>query len=227
MAGTGEEAIIILKEKPHDVVVLDVNMPGMDGHEALSQIKDIDPETQVIMLTGHGTPDSAKESLIRNAFDYLNKPCDIDILCSKINEAYAAKHHGEPRKEKTARDIMIHIEDYTTVTVNDTVRETIQKLMQCASCQLRCVMCGLYLDTADTATQTNFNSGFAFCKTCSEEFEDFLAQSRGEKHPAGPYWHNEEWEKMWAAWLDYRQALRRFASSHEYKRLLKELRTQL
>ena len=130
IAGTGEEAINILKGKPYDVVVLDVKMPGMDGHEALSQIKDINPETQVIMLTGHGTPDSAKESLIRNAFDYLNKPCDIDILCSKINDAYAAKHHGEPREEKTARDIMLHIDDYTTVTMNDTIKETIRKLME-------------------------------------------------------------------------------------------------
>ena len=130
IAGTGEEAINILEGKPYDVVVLDVKMPGMDGHEALSQIKDINPEIQVIMLTGHGTPDSAKKSLIRNAFDYLNKPCDIDILCSKINDAYAAKHHGEPREEKTARDIMLHIDDYTTVTMNDTIKETIQKLME-------------------------------------------------------------------------------------------------
>ena len=134
MAGTGEEAIKILKEKPHDVVVLDIKMPGMDGHEALSQIKRINPETQVIMLTGHGTPDSAKESLIREAFDYLNKPCDIDILCLKINDAYAAKHHGELREEKTASDIMIHIEDYTTVTVDDTIRETIRKLMESFKC---------------------------------------------------------------------------------------------
>jgi len=130
MAGTGEEAIKILKGKPHDVVVLDIKMPGMDGHEALSQIKQISPEIQVIMLTGHGTPDSAKESLVREAFDYLNKPCDIDILCLKINDAYAAKHHGEFREEKTARDIMIHIEDYTTVIEDDTIRETIKKLME-------------------------------------------------------------------------------------------------
>lgn len=134
MAGTGEEAIKILKEKPQDVVVLDIKMPGMDGHEALSQIKQISPETQVIMLTGHGTPDSAKESLVREAFDYLNKPCDIDILCLKINDAYAAKHHGESREEKTARDIMIHIGDYTTVSMDDTIRETIRKLMESFKC---------------------------------------------------------------------------------------------
>jgi len=129
IAGSGEEAIGILKEKPQDVVVLDIKMPGIDGHDALSRIKEIRPETQVIMLTGHGTPDSAKESLIRNAFDYLSKPCPMDILCAKINDAYAAMHRDEPRDEKKARDIMIHIGDYTTVTVDNTVREAMKKLM--------------------------------------------------------------------------------------------------
>jgi len=130
IAGSGEEAIHILKQEPHDVVILDIKMPGIDGHEALSQIKEIRPETEVIMLTGHGTPDSAKESLVRNAFDYLNKPCPMDVLCAKINDAYAARHRDEPREEKKARDIMIHIGDYTTLTEDNTVRDAIKKLME-------------------------------------------------------------------------------------------------
>ncbi len=129
IAGSGEEAIEILKKKPHDVVILDVKMPGMDGHEALSQIKKLRPETRVIMLTGHGTPDSAKESLIREAFDYLAKPCHINILATKINDAYASAHQGKRREEKKARDIMIHVGDYTAVRVDNTVREAIEKLM--------------------------------------------------------------------------------------------------
>jgi len=130
IAESGKKAIEILKEKPQDVVVLDIQMPGMDGLEVLSFIKEIDPETRVIMLTGHGTPDSAKESLIKEAFDYLNKPCDIDILAAKINDAYAAKHYGEPREEKKTRDIMIHVEDYTKLSVDDSVRDAIQKLIE-------------------------------------------------------------------------------------------------
>ena len=127
MAGSGEEAIELLKKTPHDVVILDVKMPGMDGHEALSHIKKIDPDVQVIMLTGHGTIDSAKESLRQQAFDYLNKPCDIDLLASRIKDAYSSIHKGV-REEKSARDVMIPIEDYTTIDADSTVREGIERL---------------------------------------------------------------------------------------------------
>jgi len=113
VAGSGEEAIEILQKSPQDVIILDIKMPGMDGHEALAHIKKIDPDVEVIMLTGHGSLESAKESLKHGAFDYLAKPCDIDLLASKIRDAYLARS-GEKREEKRAGDIMIPIEDYTT-----------------------------------------------------------------------------------------------------------------
>lgn len=128
LAGSGEEAIEILKKTPHDVVILDIRMPGIDGHEALAQIKQIRPETQVIMLTGHGAAESARESWEKGAYDYLSKPCDVNLLASKIDDAYRAVHKEEPRPEKTARDIMIHISDYTTITPENTVRDAIAAL---------------------------------------------------------------------------------------------------
>ena len=128
MAGSGEEAIEILKTAQQDVVVLDIKMPGMDGHEALAQIKKMNPDIQVIMLTGHGASDSAKESLQQGAFDYLSKPCDIDLLAAKINDAHAAATHKGVREEKRAKDIMIPIEDYTTIDPESTVREGIERL---------------------------------------------------------------------------------------------------
>ena len=130
VAGSGEEAIGIMEKDPHDVVILDIKMPGMDGHEALSQIKAIRPDAQVIMLTGHGTRESAKESLKQEAFDYLNKPCDIDLLDTRIREAYSAGHKELPREEKRARDIMITLEDYTTIDADATVREAIERLLE-------------------------------------------------------------------------------------------------
>lgn len=128
VAGSGEEAVEIMQKAPHDVVILDIKMPGMDGHEALSRIKSVQPDTQVIMLTGHGSMESARESLHQEAFDYLNKPCDIDLLDSRIREAYAAGRKEVSREEKRARDIMIPIEDYTTIEVDATVREGIERL---------------------------------------------------------------------------------------------------
>jgi CBS domain-containing protein len=83
------------------------------------------------MLTGHGGVDSAQASLEKGAFDYLNKPCDIDLLTSKINDAWrAAREIGERATEKKARDIMIHINDYTTIQENQTVKEAIGHLMR-------------------------------------------------------------------------------------------------
>jgi DNA-binding response OmpR family regulator len=131
MAGSGEEAIAVLKKKEQDVVILDLKMPGIDGHMALNEIKKIRPETQVIMLTGHGGLDSAKASLKLGATDYLTKPCDIDLMAAKINSAYAAAlHKGDPKAEKRARDIMIHVKNYTTLTEDRTVKEAIDQLME-------------------------------------------------------------------------------------------------
>lgn len=127
VAESGEEAIEILKTSPQDVVILDIKMPGMDGQEALAQIKKIDPDVRVIMLTGHGGGESAKESLEHGAFDYLNKPCDIELLSLKINDAYDAAQEGV-REEKKAGDIMIPIEDYTTIDPDSTIKEGIKRL---------------------------------------------------------------------------------------------------
>lgn len=126
-AGTGEEALDILKQKSRDVVILDLNMPGMDGHKTLNEIIKIRPETKVIMLTGHGGEESARISSELGAYDYLTKPCDIDLMSSKIHRAVA--HKGEVKKEKLAGEIMIRIDDYSSVTEDKTVREAIEKLM--------------------------------------------------------------------------------------------------
>ena len=129
MAGSGGEAIEKLSEKP-DVVVLDVKMPGMDGHQALKEIKKHSPDLPVIMLTGHGAVPSAREALVEGAFDYLAKPCDIEILASKISDAY---QHGErviPREEKRVVDVMIPIEEYTTLRGTQTIKEAIKALRE-------------------------------------------------------------------------------------------------
>jgi CheY-like chemotaxis protein len=129
MAESGEEAIEKLDEQP-DVVVLDIKMPGMDGHDTLREIKRITPDLPVIMLTGHGALPSAREALAEGAFDYLAKPCDIDILAAKITEA--SKHRGSAAAigEKSVREVMIPIADYTTLNQEATVAEAIAKLRE-------------------------------------------------------------------------------------------------
>ncbi|MCJ8500239.1 CBS domain-containing protein [Desulfatitalea alkaliphila] len=127
MAATGEEALEQLTEKP-DVVVLDVKMPGMDGHEVLRKIKERQPDLPVIMLTGHGKMPSAKEALAQGAFDYLSKPCDIDLLSSKVDEAFRFAGHDKPREEKLVRDAMVPIGEYTTIDEQQSVGEAVKQL---------------------------------------------------------------------------------------------------
>lgn len=92
-----------------DVVILDVKMPGMDGIEMLREIKKLNPLVEVIMLTGHGTVESAIQGMRLGAFDYLMKPCDINMLLSKVHEAKLKKINHEEKiiqarvKEKALR----------------------------------------------------------------------------------------------------------------------------
>ena len=127
MAESGEVAIDKLKEHP-DVVILDIRMPGMDGHQALKEIRSLSPALPVIMLTGHGDLPSAQEALSEGAFDYLSKPCDIDVLSAKIHEAYQQGLKDGPPEENRVKDVMIPIEDYTTLERDQTVKEAILKL---------------------------------------------------------------------------------------------------
>ena len=129
MAASGEEALKKLDEKP-DVVVLDIKMPGMDGHETLHEIKKRLPDLPVIILTGHGALPSAREAREKGAFDYLTKPCDIDTLAAKISEAHRQELHEEVPAEKTVREAMIPIEDYTTLNQDSTIKEAIDKLRE-------------------------------------------------------------------------------------------------
>ena len=76
------------KGEAFDVVLLDVKMPGMDGIETLQKIKEISPETEVLMLTGHADVETGIAAMREGALDYLMKPCDIEDLVAKITEAH-------------------------------------------------------------------------------------------------------------------------------------------
>jgi DNA-binding NtrC family response regulator len=83
----GEEALAIMVEKEFEVVILDVMMPGLSGLEVLKQIKTTHPNTQVILLTGHGATREGIEGMRLGAFDYLIKPVDIEEMLEKMKEA--------------------------------------------------------------------------------------------------------------------------------------------
>ena len=98
-AYNGTEAIQSMRKKDFDVAVLDLKMEDMDGIEVLKVLKKLAPEMPVIMLTGHGSQTAAKEGIEAGAFDYLTKPCEIQELIVKINEACASERSKKGGEE--------------------------------------------------------------------------------------------------------------------------------
>ena len=84
---SGTEAIQRLRKQDFDVAVLDLKLEDMDGIEILRIFKKLVPEMPVIMLTGHGSEEAAREGMACGAFDYLTKPSDLDDLVQKILQA--------------------------------------------------------------------------------------------------------------------------------------------
>jgi len=107
-AFSGEEALQKLAGNQNlDVVILDVKMPGLDGIETLRELKKTLPLAEVIMLTGHATVETAIEGMKLGAYDYLMKPCDIEQLMTKVEEATTKKRdHEEKIRDAKVKEAM-------------------------------------------------------------------------------------------------------------------------
>jgi len=101
------EGLQNVEEHSFDVVVLDLQMPEMDGIETLKILKKKNPELQVILLTGHATVEKGIEAMKLGAMDLLEKPADMTTLTEKIKKAQAKKMIlVEKKAEERIRDIM-------------------------------------------------------------------------------------------------------------------------
>jgi DNA-binding NtrC family response regulator len=102
------DALELAKENSYDAIVLDLMMPGMDGLEVLKAMKQINPDLQVILLTGHGSLEKGIEAMKFGAMDFLEKPADVDMLTRKIKAAQAKKMLiVEKNMEEKIKGIMI------------------------------------------------------------------------------------------------------------------------
>lgn len=90
-ASSAREALEKMENETFDAIVLDFQMPEMDGMEALKSIKAKRPESQIILLTGFATVEKGVEAMKEGAADFLEKPADLEVLSKKIKEAKAEK----------------------------------------------------------------------------------------------------------------------------------------
>jgi len=90
-ASDGVEGLRLVRENRYDVILCDIRMPKMDGIELLTQIMEIS-ETPVIMISGHGTIDTAVEALRKGAYDYISKPLDLNRLLVTLRNALDRSH---------------------------------------------------------------------------------------------------------------------------------------
>ena len=106
---SAEEALKLIEKESFDAVILDYQMPEMDGLEAMKHFKDKRPELQVILLTGHATVERGIEAMKLGAMDVVEKPADMKKLSEKIKKARTKKMIlVEKETEEKIRDILIN-----------------------------------------------------------------------------------------------------------------------
>lgn len=106
-AYNGQECLNKLETQKFDVVILDIKMPGMDGIQTLRKIKILYPLVEVILLTGHGTTETAVEGMKLGAYDYLLKPADFKDLTTKLEGARKKKEEQEERIRKAEARLLL------------------------------------------------------------------------------------------------------------------------
>ncbi|MFC1856795.1 response regulator [Thermodesulfobacteriota bacterium] len=125
IAHDGEQALEVIKEGKHDVMVLDLRMPGIDGMDVLRRVKKSNPDVQVVVLTGHGTDKEEKTAKKLGAFAYLKKPADIDHLVGTLNKAW-----NRMKKSRKAVDSLIMAAALAQAGEREMARETLDEFMK-------------------------------------------------------------------------------------------------
>jgi len=87
LAESGMEALELIKSTPCDLIFCDIKMPGMDGIEVLDQVVSMDIEAPVVMISGHGSIDTAVECIKKGAYDFIEKPLDLNRILITLRNA--------------------------------------------------------------------------------------------------------------------------------------------
>jgi two-component system, NtrC family, response regulator PilR len=87
VCGAASDALVALESDDYDLIISDIKMSGIGGLELLERVREISPETPVVLITAHGSTESAVEAMRLGAYDYLTKPCSVDEICLVIDKA--------------------------------------------------------------------------------------------------------------------------------------------
>jgi DNA-binding NtrC family response regulator len=120
----GVDALEATKNQKFDVALLDLKMPGMDGEELLHEIKLLHPKMEVVILTGHGSIDSAKRLTRDGAYEYLQKPCELDELISILSQAYAKRIISvKENKARRVEEVLAKATGYSPMALLEELRK--------------------------------------------------------------------------------------------------------
>ena len=120
----GEKAIEAARDNPIDVALVDLKMPGINGEETLKALKAEHKWMEVVILTGHGTIDSAVECTKSGAFSFLQKPCNLDDLLVALKDAYKKKVMNRKKIEEKKMDELLK------VSISGSAREILRRLKE-------------------------------------------------------------------------------------------------
>jgi DNA-binding NtrC family response regulator len=126
-AADGEAGLALASEKSYDAIFCDIKMPRMDGLEVLEKLKEIGPDTPVIMISGHGTIETAVEAVKKGAYDYLAKPPDLNRLLITLRNA--TEKNALLVETKTLRRKIYGVDDMIgSSAAIEQIRETVNKV---------------------------------------------------------------------------------------------------
>jgi two-component system nitrogen regulation response regulator NtrX len=138
VAEDGMDGIELANEFRPDVIFLDVKMPGLDGLDVLARLREEDPSTLVVMISGHGTIDTAVEATRKGAYDFLEKPLDTDRLLVTLARALELKGLTE-----SMADLRDQIESrYEIVGTSYQVRQVLERVEKVAPTEARVLVTG-------------------------------------------------------------------------------------
>jgi two-component system, NtrC family, nitrogen regulation response regulator NtrX len=137
-AEDGHEGITLAEEFRPDVIFLDVKMPGLDGLDVLARLREEDPSTLVVMISGHGTIDTAVEATRKGAYDFLQKPLDTDRLLVTLRRALELRGLTQ-----SMADLRSQIESrYEIVGTSFAIRQVLDRIEKVAPTEARVLISG-------------------------------------------------------------------------------------